>query len=311
MSETLDEMAGLTSLRDSASPRGYLRKPRWLRSRLPAGVAPGQVTRLMRDGRLHTVCEAARCPNLGECWSRRTATFLIMGDVCTRNCRFCNVRTGRPAPLDPAEPQRVAEAAVTLQLRHVVITSVDRDDLSDGGAAHFAETIRQVRQAAPDCTIETLIPDFRGVSELLAQVMDARPDILNHNVEMAQRLYPQVRPQGRYEWALATLRQAKRCDPGVLTKSGIMLGLGETDDEVLATLQDLRAVDVDILTVGQYLQPSREHWPVMRYYEPEYFDELKRRALALGFRWVEAGPLVRSSYNAEAQAAALLHGQQR
>ncbi len=300
MSETFDETRGLTSR------GGYLRKPRWLRSRLPAGETSGQVARLLRDEQLHTVCEAAHCPNQGECWGRRTATFLIMGDTCTRNCRFCNVRTGRPAPLDPAEPQRVAEAAAALGLRHVVITSVDRDDLPDGGAAHFAETIRQVRQGAPDCTIETLIPDFRGAAELLSQVMDARPNILNHNIEMAQRLYPQVRPQGKYAWALATLRQAKVCDPGVLTKSGMMLGLGETDAEVLATLQDLRSVDVDILTVGQYLQPSREHWPVTRYYEPEYFEELKRRALALGFRWVESGPLVRSSYNAEAQATALL-----
>lgn len=300
MSETSDET------RDLTSRGGYLRKPRWLRSRLPAGETSGQVARLLRDEQLHTVCEAAHCPNQGECWGRRTATFLIMGDTCTRHCRFCNVRTGRPAPLDPAEPQRVAEAAAALGLRHVVITSVDRDDLPDGGAAHFAETIRQVRQGAPDCTIETLIPDFRGAAELLAQVMDARPNILNHNIEMAQRLYPQVRPQGKYAWALATLRQAKVCDPGVLTKSGMMLGLGETDAEVLATLQDLRSVDVDILTVGQYLQPSREHWPVTRYYEPEYFEALKQRALALGFRWVEAGPLVRSSYNAEAQATALL-----
>ncbi|MBN2007027.1 MAG: lipoyl synthase [Anaerolineae bacterium] len=298
MSEISDEMTD--------TQRGYLRKPRWLRARLPAGEVSAQVARLMRHEHLHTVCEEAHCPNLGECWGRRTATFLIMGDTCTRNCRFCNVLTGRPAPLDPAEPQRVAEAATALGLRHVVITSVDRDDLPDGGAAHFAETIRQVRRALPDCTIEPLIPDFRGDAGLLAQVMDAHPDILNHNVEMVRRLYPQVRPQGKYEWALATLRQAKGCDPGVLTKSGIMLGLGETDAEVEATLRDLRAVGVDILTVGQYLQPSREHWPVARYYEPAYFEALKQRALALGFRWAESGPLVRSSYNADAQAAALL-----
>ncbi len=290
----------------ASTGNGYVRKPRWLRARLPAGETSGQVAHLMRAGHLHTVCEEAHCPNLGECWGRRTATFLIMGDTCTRNCRFCNVSTGRPAPLDPAEPQRVAEAVTALGLRHVVITSVDRDDLPDGGAAHFAETIRQVRLSAPECTIETLIPDFRGSAELLAQLMDARPDILNHNIEMVRRLYSQVRPQGKYDWALAVLRQAKVCDPGVLTKSGLMLGLGETDDEVAATLQDLRAADVDILTVGQYLQPSREHWPVARYCEPEYFAALKLRALALGFRWVESGPLVRSSYNAEAQAAALL-----
>jgi len=290
----------------SATPPRYPRKPDWLRVRLPAGEAPAWIKKLLQEGRLHTVCEEARCPNQGECWGQRTATFLIMGDVCTRNCRFCNVRTGRPAPLDSEEPRHVAETAAALELRHVVITSVDRDDLPAGGAAHFAETIRQVREAAPGCTVETLIPDFRGQAGPLAQIMAARPEILNHNIEMVRRLYPQVRPQGRYEWALATLREAKSCAPGGLTKSGLMIGLGETQDEIRETLHDLRAVGVDILTVGQYLQPSREHWPVARYYEPEYFEALRRDALALGFQWVESGPLVRSSYNAEAQAAALL-----
>lgn len=292
----------------TASPasRRYPRKPEWLRVRLPSGEAPAHIKKLLHEGHLHTVCEEARCPNQGECWGQRTATFLIMGDVCTRNCRFCNVRTGRPAPLDPEEPRHVAETAAALELKHVVITSVDRDDLPDGGAAHFAATIRQVREAVPGCTIEPLIPDFRGQAEPLAQIMAARPDILNHNIEMVRRLYPQVRPQGRYEWALTTLRAAKAYAPEGLTKSGMMLGLGETDDEIWETLRDLRAVDVDILTVGQYLQPSREHWPVARYYEPEYFAALRRDALTLGFKWVESGPLVRSSYNAAAQAAALL-----
>ena len=288
------------------APRRYPRKPPWLRVRLPAGEAPAWINKLLRENRLHTVCEEAHCPNLGECWSQRTATFLIMGDVCTRNCRFCNVRTGRPPALDPTEPQHVAEAAAAMQLRHVVITSVDRDDLPDGGAAHFAAVIARVRALAPGCTIETLIPDFRGAPELLETLLDAGPDILNHNIEMVRRLYPQVRPQGKYEWALAVLEHTQRYRPAMLTKSGMMIGLGETWDEILETLRDLRAVGVDILTVGQYLQPSREHWPVEQYYTPEQFETLKPAALELGFRWVECAPLVRSSYNAEAQARALL-----
>jgi len=290
----------------SKSPRRYVRKPDWLRVRLPAGEAPAWVNKLLREGRLHTVCEEAHCPNLGECWGHRTATFLIMGDVCTRNCRFCNVQTGRPAPLDPEEPRHVAEATAAMQLRHVVITSVDRDDLPDGGAAHFAETIRQVRAAATDCTIEVLIPDFRGQPAPLETLLDAHPDILNHNIEMVRRFYPEVRPQGKYEWALAVLRHTRRYQSGALTKSGMMIGLGETWDEILETLDDLRAADVDILTIGQYLQPSRDHWPVAHYYEPEQFEALKILGLARGFKWVESGPLVRSSYNAEAQARALL-----
>lgn len=291
----------------AATPRRtYLRKPPWLRIRLPSGEAPVEVKELLQEGYLHTVCEEAHCPNRGECWDKRTATFLIMGDLCTRNCRFCNVRTGRPAPLDADEPYHVAQTTALLKLQHVVITSVDRDDLPDGGAGHFAATIRQVRQTTPECTVEVLIPDFRGQPGPLALVMAAQPDILNHNIEMARRLYPQVRPQGRYDWALAVLRQAKVCAPDVLTKSGLMIGLGETEDEIAATLRDLRAANVDILTVGQYLQPSHEHWPVTRYYTPEEFEAVKALALALGFRWVESGPLVRSSYNAETQAAALL-----
>lgn len=300
-----------TTTETPASPRSqrYPRKPPWLRAPLPTGEAPAWVNKLLREGRLHTVCEEAHCPNLGECWGHRTATFLIMGDVCTRNCRFCNVATGRPAPLDSEEPRHVAEAAARLDLRHVVITSVDRDDLPDGGAAHFVEVIHRVREAVPACTIEVLIPDFRGRVEPLQALMVARPDILNHNIEMARRLYPQVRPQGKYEWALTVLRNAKTFRPAGLTKSGMMVGLGETWKEILETLRDLRAVGVDILTVGQYLQPSREHWPVAEYYTPEQFAALKQQALEMGFRWVESGPLVRSSYNAEAQARALLTSQ--
>lgn len=284
-----------------------LRKPPWLRVRLPSGELPAWLANLLREKRLHTVCEEANCPNLGHCWGRGTATFLIMGDICTRNCRFCNVRIGRPAPLDPEEPQHVAEAIALMELRHVVITSVDRDDLPDGGAAHFAATIRAVRAARPECTIEVLIPDFRGQREPLATILAEQPTILNHNIEMVRRLYPQIRPQGKYEWALAVLQAARAIAPQGLTKCGFMVGLGETWEEILATLRDLRAVDVNIVTIGQYLQPTRQHWPVARYVTPEEFAQLAQLGLELGFQWVESGPLVRSSYQAEAQAQALVH----
>ncbi len=286
-------------------PSSYLRKPRWLRMKIPTGEVPVWVNHLLKENHLHTVCEEAHCPNIGECWGMGTATFLIMGDTCTRNCRFCNVRTGRPAPLDPEEPRRVAEAAEKMNLRHVVITSVDRDDLPDGGAAHFAETIRRVREALPFSTIEVLIPDFRGNPEPLRVIMEARPDVLNHNIEMVRRLYPAVRPQGKYEWALAVLRNARAMRPDGLTKSGMMLGLGESWEEILETMRDLREADVDIFTVGQYLQPSRKHWPVSRYYTPEEFARLKELGLEMGFKWVESGPLVRSSYRAEEQVRTL------
>ena len=282
-----------------------MRRPPWLRVRAPTGETYHWLRRLMRTQHLHTVCEEAHCPNIGECWGHRTATFLVLGDTCTRNCRFCNVKTGRPAPLDPDEPQHVAQAVQALDLEHAVITSVDRDDLPDGGAAVFAAIIRRIRALQPGCTVEVLIPDFRGQIEPLKVVMDERPDILNHNVETVPRLFRAVQPQCRYAWSLAVLRNAKTLWPGALTKSGLMVGLGETPDEILAVMRDLRAIDVDILTVGQYLQPTKQHLPIARYYTPKEFETLRERGLEMGFRWVESGPLVRSSYNAEAQARAL------
>ncbi|MBN1438257.1 MAG: lipoyl synthase [Anaerolineales bacterium] len=282
------------------------RRPEWIRLSKPPEEQVQALRSLMRGASLHTVCEEAMCPNLGECWSRGTATFLLLGDVCTRACRFCDVKHGRPGPLDPAEPERVARAAEAMNLRHVVITSVNRDDQPDGGAAFFAETIRRVRGALPECTIEVLIPDFKGDPSSLQTVLAESPEILNHNIETVPRLFRAIQPQDRYEWAEAVLRGAKRFHPQQITKSGIMVGLGETFDEVVAMMRELRAWGVDILTVGQYLQPSRRHLPVERYYPPEEFAELKRIGLEeLAFRWVESSPLVRSSYRADAQAAAL------
>jgi lipoic acid synthetase len=289
----------------ASSPRP-VRRPDWIRVRAPDGESYQEIRQLMRSKSLHTVCEEARCPNMGECWGRNgTATFLILGDVCTRSCRFCDVKTGRPAPLDWDEPERVAQAVQAMNLRHVVITSVNRDEREDGGAPIFAGCIRCIRELQPGCSIEVLVPDFRGNEAALRVVMDARPDILNHNVETVRRLFRQVQPQDRYEWAEATLRNAKNLDPQVVTKSGIMVGLGETFDEVVATMADLRDWEVDILTVGQYLQPSRQHIPISRYYTPAEFEELKAIGYGMGFGWVESAPLVRSSYNAEAQADAL------
>lgn len=281
------------------------RRPQWLTVRAPSGESYSNLKRMMRSKSLHTICEEARCPNISECWGHGTATFLILGDVCTRSCRFCDVKTGRPGPLDWEEPERVAQAVKAMDLRHVVITSVNRDERKDGGAPIFALVIERIREIHAGCTIEVLIPDFKGDIDALKIVMDARPDILNHNVETVKRLFRQVQPQDRYEWAMVTLRNAKKLWPEAVTKSGIMVGLGETFDEVVEVMQDLRQQDVDILTVGQYLQPSRKHMPIDRYYTPEEFAELKRRGLAMGFQWVESAPLVRSSYNAEAQARAL------
>ena len=282
------------------------RRPPWLRVRAPAGDDYRWIKRLMRAKALHTVCEEANCPNIGECWAHRTATFLILGNTCTRNCRFCDVRTGRPGPLDPDEPERVAQAVQAMDLKHAVITSVDRDDLSDGGASVFAAVIRQIRVLHPDCTVEVLIPDFRGEIPPLKTVLDERPDILNHNVETVPRLFRSIQPQCRYEWSLAVLRNARQLWPEALTKSGLMVGLGETVDEVLAVIRDLRSLKVDILTIGQYLSPSKRHAPIERYYAPEEFEMFRQQGYEMGFRWVESGPLVRSSYNAEAQAGDLL-----
>jgi lipoic acid synthetase len=282
------------------------RRPEWIRVRAPSGETYQQIKALMRSKALHTVCEEAHCPNMGECWGKQgTATFLILGGVCTRSCRFCDVATGKPEPIDWDEPERVAQAVRAMALRHVVITSVNRDDRPDGGAPIFAACIRRVRELQPGCSVEVLIPDFKGEIEALRIVMDAHPDILNHNVETVGRLFRAVQPQDRYEWAEATLRNAKRLDPGAITKSGIMVGLGETFDEVVETMADLRRWGVDILTIGQYLQPSAAHMPIDRYYTPDEFAELRRIGLEMGFRWVESGPLVRSSYHAEAQADAL------
>ncbi len=249
--------------------------------------------------RLHTICEEARCPNRWECWNARTATFLILGDICTRRCHYCSVETGRPLPVDHQEPRRVAEAVLALGLRHAVITSVNRDELADGGAAIFAETIRQTRQLSPGCTIEVLIPDFEGNREALAAVCDEKPEILNHNIETVRRLFPAIRPQGKYSRSIELLEQAKGL--GMTTKSGVIVGMGETMDEVREVMRNLRSVGCDIMTIGQYLQPTREHLPVARFYEPEEFAALKEEGMALGFTHVESGPLVRSSYHAEQQ----------
>jgi len=281
------------------------RKPPWLRVRLPTGEAQAKVREMMRSKKLHTICEEAHCPNIGECWGRGTATFLILGDVCTRSCRFCAVKRGRPETIDWTEPLRVAQAVANMKLRHAVITSVNRDELPDGGAAVYAETIRQIRQRAPKCTIELLIPDFLGDRESLAIVMDAKPEILGHNVETAPRLYRYVRPQAKYQRSLEVLRMAKDLDPTALTKSGIMVGLGENRDEIEQVMADLRSVEVDIMTIGQYLRPTETHLTVVRYWTPEEFAELKDIGYAAGFRWVESGPLVRSSYRAEQQAREL------
>ena len=282
-----------------------LRRPPWIKVRAPAGETYEWLRDMMRATRLHTVCEEARCPNIGECWDSGTATFLMMGDTCTRSCGFCDIKTGRPEALDWLEPERVARAVKAMDLRHAVITSVNRDERVDGGAPIFAMVIRRIRELQPGCSIEVLIPDFKGSIESLKIVMKARPEILNHNVETVKRLFRSVQPQDRYEWAQATLTNAKQLDPAVLTKSGIMVGLGETIDEIKETMQDLRAWEVDILTIGQYLQPTKQHLPIARYYTPEEFDELRDFGLGIGFRWVESGPLVRSSYHAEQQVRAL------
>ena len=280
------------------------RKPAWLKVKAPGGPNYLALQHMMRELRLHTVCEEAHCPNIGECWEHKAATFMILGDVCTRNCAYCAVAHGTPAPLDLEEPVRLADAVAQMELRHVVITSVDRDDLPNGGAEMFAECIREIRQRVPDTSIEVLIPDFKGSEAALRIVVEARPDILNHNLETIERLYRIARPGGRYPRALALLRHAKEMNPEALTKSGIICGLGEEWDELLMAMRDLRAQDVDILTLGQYLRPSASHLPVARWYSPAEFDELRVRGLDMGFRHVEAGPLVRSSYHAWEQVTA-------
>ena len=281
------------------------RRPSWIVVDQPSGETYTWLKGLMRSKELHTVCEEAHCPNMGECWGSGTATFLVMGEVCTRSCGFCDVLHGKPLPLDWDEPERVAQAVKSMGLKHAVITSVNRDERKDGGAPIFAMIIEKIRQYQPGCSIEVLIPDFKGSLEALKIVMDARPEILNHNVETVPRLFKQVQPQDHYEWSQAILQNAKWMEPEVLTKSGIMLGLGETTEEVHSVMRDLRSWQVDILTIGQYLQPSRKHLPIQKYYTMEEFAGLKAYGLQLGFRWVESAPLVRSSYHAGEQVRAL------
>jgi len=274
------------------------RKPAWLKVPAPGGPNYSELKHLMRDLRLHTVCEEAHCPNIGECWEHRAATFMILGDVCTRNCAYCAVAHGTPAALDRDEPARLATAVQRMGLRHVVITSVDRDDLPNGGAEMFAAAIAEIRARTPGTSVEVLIPDFKGSERALSVVVEAKPDILNHNLETVERLYRLARPGGRYPRALELLRRARTLDPSLLTKSGLICGLGEEWDELLVAMRDLRAHGVDILTLGQYLRPSSQHLPIARYYRPDEFAELRRLGIAMGYRHVEAGPLVRSSYHA-------------
>lgn len=278
-----------------------LPKPDWLKIKLATGGNFAEIKEMMRGKTLHSVCEEARCPNIYECWANRTATFMILGDICTRACRFCAVKTGLPTELDLEEPERVAEAAEQMGLQHCVVTSVARDDLKDGGASIFAATIRAIRKRMPFCRVEVLIPDFLGNREALQIVMDANPDILNHNIETVERLSDRVRARAKYERSIELLRQAKEMKPKIPTKSSIMLGVGEEYDEILRAMDDLRAVDVNILTLGQYLQPTPNHLPLERYVHPDEFAKLKEEGLARGFRHVESGPLVRSSYHAHEQ----------
>jgi lipoic acid synthetase len=298
-----------TPTRDRIKPeeitKAPQRRPDWIKVRAPSGETYAQLQALMRSKELHTVCEEAMCPNMGECWGAGTATFLMLGDICTRTCGFCDIKRGQPGALDWLEPDRVAQAVKAMDLKHAVITSVNRDDRKDGGAPIFAMVIKKIRALHPGCSIEVLVPDFKGSLEALKIVLDARPEILNHNVETVPRLFKKVQPQDSYAWAEATLSNAKRLDAEVLTKSGMMLGLGETLEEVKAVMDDLRSWGVDILTIGQYLQPSKKHLPIERYYTLEEFAELKDYGSKIGFQWVESGPLVRSSYHAAEQVRSL------
>jgi lipoic acid synthetase len=280
---------------------GRTPKPEWLKVRAPGSENYLKIRGLMRDLNLNTVCEEAHCPNIGECWHHGTATFMIMGDVCTRACGYCNVTHGAPNQLDASEPGKLARAVGEMALAYVVVTSVDRDDLPDFGASHFATTIREIKAVRPECRVEVLIPDFQGQEAPLRAVLDAKPDVLNHNTETVPRLYRQARPGGRYTRALELLDRARTIAPNIPTKTGIMVGLGETMPEIVDVLTDLRKVDTKILTVGQYLRPSAAHLPMERYYTPDEFKEIKRIALDLGFGHVESGPLVRSSYHAHEQ----------
>jgi lipoic acid synthetase len=287
----------MTENTDNENQLNRLRKPKWLKVKLPTGENYRKVRALVSEHKLHTICESGSCPNMGECWGEGTATFMILGNICTRSCGFCNVQTGRPEEVDIYEPGRVAQSVKLMTVKHAVITSVDRDDLKDGGSEIWAQTIRAIRQQSPDTTMETLIPDFAGKWENLQTIIDVAPEIVSHNLETVRRLTKQVRIQAKYDRSLEVLFRLKK--GGMRTKSGIMLGLGETPEEVIESMQDLRSVDVDILTLGQYLQPSPKHLPVVEFITPEKFEEYRILGIGMGFRYVESGPLVRSSYHAE------------
>jgi len=297
-------MSGLHLVQIDVSPQVRQPKPEWLKAKAPVGDNFHHLKKLARGLGLHTVCESAQCPNIGECWNHGTATFMLLGDICTRRCGFCAVPKGKPEAIDWQEPLRVAEAVAKLGVKHAVVTSVNRDDDNIGGARIFAETIREIRRLSPDCRVEVLIPDFQGLDEALKIVLDAVPNVLNHNTETVPRLYRVVRSGARYERTLRLLENAKKISPEMVTKSGVMVGLGETVPELVEVFRDLGSRGVDILTVGQYLRPSRDHLPITRFYTPEEFQFLKEAALEFGFRHVESGPLVRSSYHAHEHAAA-------
>jgi lipoic acid synthetase len=280
-----------------------LKKPEWIRAKIPGGERFFEIKQILREQKLHTVCEEASCPNIGECFSKGTATFMIMGDICTRRCPFCDVGHGRPNPLDPDEPRHLAETVAALKLKYVVITSVDRDDLRDGGAQHFADCINEIRKTSPSTQIEVLVPDFRGRLDIALDILSASPpDVMNHNLETAPRLYKQARPGSDYLHSLKLLQEFKARNPNVATKSGIMVGLGETDEEVHEVMRDMRAHDIDMITIGQYLQPSDGHLPVLRYVHPDLFKQFENHAYEIGFKHAAVGAMVRSSYHADEQA---------
>ena len=275
------------------------RHPDWLKVKIGGGKDFAKIKSMLRDAKLHTICEEARCPNIAECFGRGTAVFLILGDICTRNCKYCNVKHGVPLSLNPNEPKDVAESVKELGLKYAVITSVTRDDLEDGGASVFYDTVKEIKKLNNSCKIEVLIPDFRGSVEALKKVADSNPDVVNHNIEVAEELFPEIRPEGNYRSSLEVLKNIKKIDKNVRSKSGFMVGLGENKEQIVKTMQDLRDSDVDFLTIGQYLQPTRNHAEIKKYYTPKEFDEFKKTAMDLGFKHVESGPLVRSSYHAE------------
>jgi lipoic acid synthetase len=298
----VDMSASSQLIQIDLGPRVHTPKPSWLKAKAPVGDNFHDLKKLARGLGLHTVCESAQCPNIGECWHHKTATFMLLGDICTRRCGFCAVPKGRPEPIDWDEPRRVAEAVATLGLRHAVVTSVNRDDDNIGGAKIFAETIRQIRELTPECRVEVLIPDFQGLEEPLRIVLEAKPNVLNHNTETVPRLYRAVRSGARYQRTLDLLANAKKWAPAMVTKSGVMVGIGEETAELIEVFRDLGERGVDILTIGQYLRPSKNHLPMTRYYSPAEFASLKEEALKFGFKHVESGPLVRSSYHAHEQA---------